>query len=712
MTYTGADLLNLLPTVYRLRDREHVTLSGPSLNPTEAAELAALEAQSSTLDAEGWRRLEALRERAARGPLGALLEVLGRELQVVADDLDQLYDDEFVETAARWALPYLGDLIGYRALHGRTPGLSERSQIGHTIAFRRRKGTASMLEQLARDVTGWQAHAVESFALLATAQFMNHPRLGNVVTPTVRFGGPLELIGTAFDPIPRTLDVRSIDAGRGRHNIPNIGVFLWRLRALATDRSPAVPDPLDPSGRRFRFSPLGNDIALVNRPQREEEIEHLAEPANVPFPITRRRLADDLRQAIPDLYSPSASLCIFVGGVLWPSSAVAACNFSDVPGGWAHEPPAGTIGVDPELGRIVVAAGIALGGPLSVMFHEAGPGGIGGGDYDRAASFTTTISGPTARVPSGFASVQAAIDSVTAQGGGIVEIQDSGRYAEALSIDLPAEVSIAIRAANGLRPSIELPAPWTIRGDAGSRVFLNGLLVIGDRLVVRGPTNKLSELHLDHCTLVPGFRIAPDRTPLSPGASSVRVSVPGVSVSACTSILGSMRIHPASRARVDGCVVDAGRTGIAFGASDTTPTEGGGPLDVESATFIGAVYTERVSASNAIHLGRVVATRKQDGCVRFSSLGPQSATPRQYRCQPALGPGTLQVPHFASLEFGAAAYARLADGTPAGIASGAEDESEMGVFRRRYEPQRHADLRTRLDEYLRVGLEAGVIHES
>ena len=49
---------------------------------------------------------------------------------------------------------------------------------------------------------------------------------------------------------------------------------------------------------------------------------------------------------------------------------------------------------------------------------------------------------------------------------------------------------------------------------------------------------------------------------------------------------------------------------------------------------------------------------------------------------------------------------------PDPVRRGAEDESEMGAFRRRYEPQRHADLLTRLDEYLRVGLEAGIFYES
>lgn len=705
------DLLNLLPTIYRLRDRELAGLRGPALSAAEAAELAVLESQATTLDGDGWRRLEDLRTKASRGPLAALLAILGEQLDILGDDLDQLYDDHFVETVSSWALPYIGDLIGYRALHGRAPGITARAEIGHTIGYRRRKGTASMLEQLARDVTGWDARVVESFALLATTQYMNHRRLGNQVTPNLRAGGPLEFVGTAFDGLPRTLDVRRIEGGRGRHNIPNIGIFLWRLRPLAVTSSPAVPDPTDAAGRRFRFSPLGDDIALLTRPLREDEIEHLAEPVNVPFPISRRRLELDLIAKVPELYGDDLSLAVSIGGAEVPAAGLAVCNLSDVGAGWAHEPPAGRIGIDPELGRLVVAADLLpLAGELRVSFHHGGPDGIGGGDYARAPSFANPA-GPIVRVPTDVATIQAGIDAVVGTGG-VVEIEDNGRYTEALSIDVAAGASIEVRAANETRPTIELTAEWRLRGGAGSRIFLNGLLVLGDRLVARGAANQLAELHVRHCTLVPGLRIDASRAPASPGASSVRVAIPGVRLSVCASIVGGLRVDRASETELDGSVVDAGREGVAYGVSDTSPTAPGGALTLESSTLVGDVHARRLEASNGILVGRTVIELKQEGCLRFSSVGPGSETPRGFRCQPALGPGDGQVPHFASLSFGAPAYARLADGTPPGIATGSEDESEMGVYRRRYEPQRHADLRTRLDEYLRLGLEAGVIHES
>ena len=102
--------------------------------------------------------------------LAALLAVVANEVAVLEENLAQLDDDLFIETASPWAVPYIGDLIGYRTVHGGGARTRARAEVAHTIAFRRRKGTAAMLEQLARDVTGWNARVVEFFAHLATTR--------------------------------------------------------------------------------------------------------------------------------------------------------------------------------------------------------------------------------------------------------------------------------------------------------------------------------------------------------------------------------------------------------------------------------------------------------------------------------------------------------------------------------------------------------------
>src|SRR5688572_11966996 len=96
------------------------------------------------------------------GPLRALLGVIADQTAILEEGLAQLRDDQAVETCAPWLLPYLGDLIGIDGLPAVAPErLNPRAEVANTIGYRRRKGTAAMLEQLARDITGWPARAVE-----------------------------------------------------------------------------------------------------------------------------------------------------------------------------------------------------------------------------------------------------------------------------------------------------------------------------------------------------------------------------------------------------------------------------------------------------------------------------------------------------------------------------------------------------------------------
>ena len=245
MSYDPDELYNLLPSVHRVRD-------------TEEGE-----------------------------PLRELLALITRQVGILEEDLEQLYDNQFIETCAPWVLPYIGDLIGYRSLHPIGPDqLTPRAEVANTIGYRRRKGTASVLEQLARDVTGWNARAVEFFQLLAWTQFMNHVRPTNFYAPDLRQWEPLERLGSAFETTAHTVDVRHVERGEGKYNIPNVGIFLWRLNAYRLRSSPAarVDD------HRFLFHPLGVNTPLFNRPQTEKSITHLAEPLNVPEPISRRVL--------------------------------------------------------------------------------------------------------------------------------------------------------------------------------------------------------------------------------------------------------------------------------------------------------------------------------------------------------------------------------------------------------------------------------------
>ena len=90
---------------------------------------------------------------------------------LLEEDLDRLYDNWFIETCDEWVVPYLGDLLGVAGSSRRTRrGFSQRGLVANTLALPAGKGTAAVLEQLARDVTGWPAKAIEYFDWLATTR--------------------------------------------------------------------------------------------------------------------------------------------------------------------------------------------------------------------------------------------------------------------------------------------------------------------------------------------------------------------------------------------------------------------------------------------------------------------------------------------------------------------------------------------------------------
>src|SRR5882724_11233918 len=49
--------------------------------------------------------------------LRALLRVIAEQVNVVEDDITQLYENWFIETCEDWVVPYIGDLIGYVPAH-------------------------------------------------------------------------------------------------------------------------------------------------------------------------------------------------------------------------------------------------------------------------------------------------------------------------------------------------------------------------------------------------------------------------------------------------------------------------------------------------------------------------------------------------------------------------------------------------------------------
>ncbi len=165
-------------------------------------------------------------------PLQALMQILAGELETVERDIDTLYDNWFIETCEDWVVPYLGDLVGARGLREFGKG-SLRAYVANTLSYRQGKGTRAILEQVSRDVSGWPIVAVEFFQRLTQSQNVNHIRAGNIATMSLHDADLASQVHGPFESAAHRVEVRSIAKGRGRYNIPHVGLFACRLQAYA-----------------------------------------------------------------------------------------------------------------------------------------------------------------------------------------------------------------------------------------------------------------------------------------------------------------------------------------------------------------------------------------------------------------------------------------------------------------------------------------------
>lgn len=704
--------------------------------------------------------------------LRALFGAIEEEMQALEQDIAGLYEDLFIETCDEWVIPYIGDLLGVHGVHPLSARAgSLRSYVANTIAYRRRKGTAAVLEQVARDITGWSAHAVEFFELLATTQHLNHLRPHNIRTPDLRDTNRLELLGGPFESATHTVDVHRIATAGGRYNIPNIGIFLWRLQSYPLSRVTAR----EVTGGGYTFDPTGIDIPLFNRPQTEREIVHLAEELNVPAPLRRRPLYDELearRQALTNSNTlqhvyfgqqPVFRVFVAIDGALEeiPPEEILICDLSD----W-RTPPTEidyTIlaAVDPVLGRLVLSASL-LHDEVLVSHSYGFSGDVGAGPYNRTV-FTREVLNRAPDWQVGVSQEETAVggenifktlsDAVSEWNDrpdgevGVIVIMDSRTYRDDLTgkhaIRIPESSQLLIIAADWPVVRDDVPEPHRLIGQFAARdlrphllrnmdvsgtagadshgpgeLVLDGIL-IEDAITVQ--EGNLGSLKVAHCTLIPGK--ASIEVPYSDEVylrnDALKLTVEGT---ICGGIVLSDAIQSLS---VTDCIID--------GAGGTALDAVGAAVQIERSTVIGSSNMRSLQASNSIFTDRVNVEQRQVGCMRFCVLPYASRTPRRFRCQPdlALSNRALRLnlssveelseleenavlarlqPVFTMFSYGKPAYVQLSSACAEEIRTGAEDGSEMGVFGTLQQPQREANLHAAMEEYLRFGLDAGVFY--
>ena len=111
------------------------------------------------------------------GPLQELIARIGTQAAVVRRSIDRLWANQSIETCDDWVIPYIGDLLDVNLVNG-LDARGQRLDVAKTIHYRRRKGTLAILAEIAREVTGWDAHVVEAFRRLSRTRHGLDPPVG------------------------------------------------------------------------------------------------------------------------------------------------------------------------------------------------------------------------------------------------------------------------------------------------------------------------------------------------------------------------------------------------------------------------------------------------------------------------------------------------------------------------------------------------------
>jgi hypothetical protein len=501
----------------------------------------------------------------APGPLQELLNRVGAQVAVVRRSLDRLWADQSIETCDDWVIPYIGDLLGTNLITG-LDTRGQRLDVAKTIYYRRRKGTLALLEELARDVTGWDAHLVEGFRRLARTRHGLDPMVGGATFPGAGSSEVAELLtgegligaltgtpaggladlrsahgaalaGSPFDESFHTADLRAGRGATGHFGIPKLLVFLWRLTSFgigANLTTPGTPVAVTGCPGQFVFDPTGREIPLFlppppPLPDNFADTWTASYEWQVPGPITaslEQALAATGSTAPPSPPYPYPP----------PESPPASSPPTATPVPFGYAVTGATLErVWPERGRFqVYPSSPPVSAPqLTVAYYYGFAANLGAGPYDRlllgdppqqAGTHVTTVSGGTG--------LAAALGAVAPSG--TVVIGDSMTYGALAGVGTTAApiASVLVAAGPQQRPVLR-PAPvsppsgsppaWVFTGGGEAELILDGLLVSGCDIVLRG---SFDTVRITACTLDPGT-LQHGAPPAPPAATPLATAVDG-----------------------------------------------------------------------------------------------------------------------------------------------------------------------------------------
>lgn len=485
-------------------------------------------------------------EQTPSGQLQAYLNILDRIPAGIRDNIEHLYHDFFIETCDEWVIPYIADLLGTTHLSGDSWTL--RADVARTVHHRRRKGTLGAIESLTYALSGWAVHSVEFFNNVLWNQHLNHLRpdkggkppipllleqsgyIGGAVqggTVNLRDPALLSFFNGPFDPFAHVVDVKPpVMGGMSRYNLPNLGIFLWRLQdftvpltrpVLYNDAIMDLTATAAPGEARFALRydlhPLAEPMVLFNthRYSADEDPPNLSTMDAVPGPMPQPRLSTGTPTGRPEAYvetlfysalPPPAPGADHVGLSLHMPEApfslmnwiYRGANLCAWEAGLGVPLQEYEIVIDPARGRIVIGVGgvtqadeadpLHAGLYVSATYGFSGSssGAVGAHPLVRASSPANTIkvdyeTGPGGAPAPNGSGLQLALNGASTLSADalVIEIGDSRTYELDIALITDADNTdkglwvlnlgrpLWIRAASGQRPVIQLKKPLGFR---------------------------------------------------------------------------------------------------------------------------------------------------------------------------------------------------------------------------------------------------------
>ena len=291
---------------------------------------------------------------ASGGPLQALLAVVAEQLARVDDNIDQLYDDLFIETCATWVVPYIGDLIG---VPRRAPRCRGR---GSASALRRQHDRATAGARARRRCSSsWRATSPAGRRRRSSSSSRSPRRSTSITSGRRHRRRPSSFADRATRPrsrrsarrstrVAHTADVRRIEPRPRPLQHPE-----RRHLPLAARRYPLTDAPAY-AARSARY-PLrsARQRSCSSSTIRARDRDH------APGRTGQRAGADhaardrcDLKNQAPDPLDDYGASKSLVAQHRRQRRSIAdadidICDLSDVGAGWAHTPAAGQIAIDP-----------------------------------------------------------------------------------------------------------------------------------------------------------------------------------------------------------------------------------------------------------------------------------------------------------------------------------------------------------------------------